>query len=206
MILAAETAGQGGLTLRLVVILVSAALTNNIILTRFLGMCPFLAVSRQLKAATGLGMAVVFVNTCTCVLNAALYRYVLMPLGLHTSLTLILFIVVIAAFVQLMEMLIERFSLGLYYALGIFLPLITVNCAILDTSLFMVNLDYNVVEATVFGFGGGVGWLLAICALAGIRERIQGNRLPAGLEGPAITLIITAIMALAFVGFSGMIQ
>jgi len=169
-------------------------------------MCPFLAVSRRMKPAIGLGLAVTFVTTCTCTLNAILYKHVLEPLGLGISLKLILFIVVIAAFVQLMEMLIERISLGLYYALGIFLPLITVNCAILGTSLFMVNLDYTVTQALVFGLASGLGWMLAIIMLAGIRERLKTAQIPPALEGPGIALIITGIMALAFVGFSGMIQ
>lgn len=197
---------DGGSMAGLVLILLSAAVTDNILLTRFLGMCPFLGVSRQMKAAFGLGVAVTFVITCTCCINAAMYRHVLMPLGLGIGLKLILFIVVIAAFVQLMEMIIERVSLGLYYSLGVFLPLITVNCAILGTSLFMVNLDYGVGEALVFGLGSGIGWLLAIVLMAGIRERLKGAQIPAGLEGPGISLIITGIMALAFIGFSGMVQ
>lgn len=187
-------------------VFLSAALTDNILLTRFLGMCPFLAVSRTMKSAIGLGLAVTFVTTCTCALNAALYNHVLEPLGLGLSLRLIVFIVVIAAFVQFMEMLIERVSLGLYYALGIFLPLITVNCAILGASLFMVNLEYTVPEALVFGFASGLGWMLAIVLMAGIRERLRTSQVPAALEGPGIALIITGTMALAFVGFSGMIQ
>jgi Na+-transporting NADH:ubiquinone oxidoreductase subunit E len=187
-------------------IFLSAALTDNILLTRFLGMCPYLSVSRSVSSAIGLGLAVTFVTTCTCTINAALYRHVLVPLGLGISLKLILFIVVIAAFVQLMEMLIERVSLGLYYSLGIFLPLITVNCAILGTSLFMVNLEYTVLEALVFGLASGLGWMFAIVMLAGIRERLKHSQVPAALEGPGIALIITGIMALAFVGFSGMIQ
>ena len=160
-------------TLSLIAILFSAALTDNILLTRFLGMCPFLAVSRQMKASLGLGLAVTLVTTITCTLNAVLYRYVLEPLGLGISLKLILFIVMIAAVVQLMEMLIERISLGLYHGLGIFLPLITVNCAILGASLFMVNLNYNVTQALVFGLGSGAGWMLAIVLMAGVRERLK---------------------------------
>jgi len=193
-------------TVSMVAILLSAALTDNILLTRFLGMCPFLAVSRQMKAAAGLGLAVTFVTTCTCAINAVLYRHVLVPLELATSLQLIVFIVVIAAFVQLMEMLIERLSIGLYYALGIFLPLITVNCAILGTSLFMVTKNYTVAQSLVFGFGSGLGWMLAIILMAGIRQRLKNAQIPPGLEGPGISLIITAIMALGFIGFSGMIQ
>lgn len=194
----------------LFLLLLSAAFTDNILLTRFLGMCPFLSVSKQLKSAAGLGVAVVFVTTFTAGINGALYHYALVPAneryGVPLGLQYILFIVVIAAFVQLMEMLIERISLTLYNALGIFLPLITVNCAILGTSLFLVNLELGVVDGIVFGFGSGVGWMLAIIAMAGIREKLKNAKIPAGLEGPGISLIITGIMALAFVGFSGMVQ
>jgi len=193
-------------TVSLLTILLSAALTDNILLTRFLGMCPFLAVSRQMKSAVGLGLAVTFVTTCTCAINAILYHHVLVPLELAGGLQLIVFIIVIAAFVQLIEMLVERLSIGLYYALGIFLPLITVNCAILGTSLFMVNKDYTVTQSLVFGFGSGLGWMLAIVLMAGIRERLKKAQVPPGLEGPGISLIITGIMALGFIGFSGMIQ
>jgi len=205
MMLASEAAGNGQ-AVALLTILISAALTDNILLTRFLGMCPFLSVSRHMKSAAGLGLAVVFVTTFTCGINAALYRHGILALGLPKSLQLILFIVVIAAFVQLMEMLIERVSVALYYSLGIFLPLITVNCAILGTSLFMVTEGLGIVEAFVFGFGSGTGWMLAIVLMAGIRERLRTARIPAGLQGPGITLIITGIMALAFIGFSGLIK
>jgi len=207
----AQAASTPGTTLGyLMLVLLSAAFTDNILLTRFLGMCSFLAVSRQIKAAAGLGLAVLFVTTATTAINAALYRYALVPLhqayGVPLGLQFILFIVVIAGFVQLLEMVIGRLSLGLYYALGIFLPLITVNCAILGASLFLVNLDLGVVDGTVFGFGAGLGWMLAIVAMAGIRQKLVGAKIPAGLEGPGLALIITGIMALAFVGFSGMIQ
>jgi len=198
----------------LMAILLSAAITENILLTRFLGMCPFLSVSRQLKSAFGMGLAVVFVTTCTVTINYALYAWVLVPLesayGIPAeSLKLILFIVVIAAFVQLMEMLIERVSVGLYFSLGIFLPLITVNCAILGASLFMVTRvgeSFGLLEALVYGFGSGVGWMIAIVLMAGIRERLKNARIPPGLQGAGITLIIAGVMALAFIGFSGVIK
>ena len=183
----AEAGADGGMTARMVLILLSAAFTDNILLSRFLGMCPFLSVSRQMKSAFGLGLAVVFVTTCTCGLNALLYWYGLVPLnrafGVPLSLQLIVFIVVIAAFVQLMEMVIERISIGLYFSLGIFLPLITVNCAILAGSLFMVERDYNFGESVVFGVGSGVGWALAIMALAAVREKMKYSDCPAGLRG-----------------------
>jgi Na+-transporting NADH:ubiquinone oxidoreductase subunit E len=209
MMLAAAQPDLGYGTM-LVVVLLSAAFTDNILLTRYLGMCPFLAVSRQLKSAFGMGLAVVVVCTGTCFLNWLLYTYVLVPLKAYhvpaESLKLILFIVVIAGFVQLMEMVVERISLSLYFALGIFLPLITVNCAILGASLFMVNKDLTAVQALVFGFGSGLGWLIAIVLMAGIRHRLQKARIPEALDGPGITLIITGIMALTFLIFQGMIK
>jgi Na+-transporting NADH:ubiquinone oxidoreductase subunit E len=200
----------GPQTVSLMAVLFSAAITDNILLTRYLGMCPFLSVSRQLRSAVGMGLAVVFVTTCTCAINALLYVHVLAPLGAYgvpaESLKLILFIIVIAAFVQLMEMLIERISLRLYFSLGIFLPLITVNCAILGASLFMLNRGYTGLEGLVFGFGSGAGWMIAIVLMAGIRERLKRANVPPGLEGPGITLIIAGIMAMAFIGFSGVIK
>jgi Na+-transporting NADH:ubiquinone oxidoreductase subunit E len=211
LLAAAEQAGQFNLWGTLAVILLSAALTQNILLTRFLGMCPFLAISREMKASVGLGVAVVFVTTCTGLLNGLLYQYVLVPLHLEESLSLILFIVVIAAFVQLMEMLIERVSLQLYYALGVFLPLITVNCAILGACLFLINGGYMAkpfgpLLGLMFGFGSGLGWMFAIVAMAGIREKLSLAKIPKGLQGPGIALIITGIMALAFIGFTGVIK
>ena len=182
----------------------AAIFTNNILLTNYLGMCSFLGASREVKTSLGLGSAVIFVMATTSVLNWVCFRYVLMPLDL-TYLRFIVFIVVIAAFVQIVEMIIERVSEGLYAALGIFLPLITVNCAILGVSLFMVIREYTLAEAFGYGLGSGLGWALAILAMAGIREKMQRSRVPPGLEGAGITLIIAGIMALAFMGFNGMI-
>ena len=183
----------------------AAIFTNNILLTNYLGMCSFLAVSREVKTSTGLGMAVVFVMTVTSVLNWLAYRYILLPLDL-TYLRYIVFIVIIAAFVQLLEMIIERVSDTLYSALGIFLPLITVNCAILGVSLFMVIRKYTFLQSFFYGLGSGIGWALAIIAMAGIRQKMAKARIPKGLAGAGITLIIAGIMALAFMGFSGMIK
>jgi len=210
----AQTTMDGGDAARLILVLLSAALTDNILMTRFLGMCPFLSTSRQFRPAVGMGFAVIFVTTCTCLINWALYTHLLVPLAEYgvpaESLKLILFIVVIAAFVQLMEMVIERTSVTLYYSLGIFLPLITVNCAILGASLFMVtgvtSKGFGATDALAFGFGTGLGWFVAIVILAGIRQRLKTAKIPAALEGPGITLIITGIMALAFVVFQGMIK
>lgn len=192
--------------MHLLVIFLAAAFTENILLARFLGMCSFLAISRQIKTSVGLGFAVVFVTTFTAAINWLLHTYVMVPLNIE-FLELIVFIVVIAAFVQLVEMIIERFSPSLYFSLGIFLPLITVNCAILGVSLFMLNKEgFRFWESLVFGFGSGIGWLLAIVLMAGIREQIKEDKIPAGLRGSGITLIITGIIALAFVAFSGMIK
>ena len=186
-------------------VLFAAIFTNNILLTNFLGMCSFLAVSREVKTSLGLGVAVIFVMACTSVLNYLIYYYILVPLDL-TYLRFIVFIVVIAAFVQLVEMIIERVSEPLYAALGIFLPLITVNCAILGASLFMVIREYDLLSSFTYGIGAGIGWFLAILAMAGIRQKIAKARIPQGLEGAGITLIITGMMALAFIGFTGMIN
>ena len=153
----------------------------------------------------GRGVAVMAVTAATAALNYLVYQYLLVPLHLE-YLRLIVFIVVIAAFTQLVEMVIERVSEKLYNSLGIFLPLITVNCAILGISLFMLNKPYSFLQAFAFGLGGGFGWFLAIALIGGIREKINEAALPKGLAGPGITLIIIGIMALAFVGFSGMIK
>lgn len=187
------------------VIFFAAIFTGNILLTYFLGMCSFLSVSRQMKTALGLGLAVTFVLTVTSALNFVIYNYILSPLGIE-YLRYIVFIVVIAATVQLIEMFVERYSEALYINLGIFLPLITVNCAILGVSLFMVIRKYTFIQSVFFGAGSGLGWLLAIVAMAGIRERLNEERIPAALRGPGIALIISGIMAMGFVGYSGIVQ
>lgn len=186
------------------VIFFASIITSNMIFSNFLGMCSFIAVSKEIETATGLGIAVTFVLTVTTVLNYFVYQ-LLIRFGLE-YLRFIVFILVIAAFVQFLEMVLERYFENLYYALGIFLPLITVNCAILGVSLFMVIRQYNFIQSVFFGLGSGLGWALAIISMAGIRSRINEDALPAGLGGPAITLIITGIMAMAFIGFSGIVQ
>ena len=182
----------------------AAVFTSNILLTMYLGMCSFLAVSRHVKTAFGLGTAVIFVMTATSAINWIVYKYLLLPYDLD-YLKYIVFIIVIAAFVQIVEMIIERVSETLYTALGIFLPLITVNCAILGVSLFMIIRDYTFLQSVSFGLGSGVGWMIAIVAMAGIRERLANARIPKGLEGAGISLIIAGIMSMAFMGFTGMI-
>ena len=183
----------------------AAIFTSNILLTNFLGMCSFLSVSREVESSAGLGIAVIFVLTATAGLNWLVYHYILVPFGIM-YLQFIVFIVVIAAFVQLLELVVERYAPALYYSLGIFLPLITVNCAIFGVSLFLVIRDYNFLQSIAFGAGSGIGWLLAILMLAGIRTKLKEKLVPAGLQGAGISLIITGIMALAFIGFSGIVQ
>ncbi|MDP8210590.1 MAG: Rnf-Nqr domain containing protein [Candidatus Stygibacter australis] len=185
-----------------IVIFFAAIFTSNILLTNFLGMCSFLSVSKEVESSFGLGVAVFFVMVCTTAINYAVYHLIMVPLDI-VYLQYIIFIIVIAAFVQLTELFVERFSPVLYYTLGIFLPLITVNCAILGVSLFMIIRNYSFLQSIAYGGGAGLGWLLAILSLAGIRQRLKLNRIPAGLRGAGITLIITGIMALAFIGFSG---
>lgn len=187
------------------VIFIASIFTNNMILSNFLGMCSFIAVSSEIKTSLGLGEAVTFVLTFTTILNYFIYYNVLVPLNLE-YLRFIVFIITIAAFVQLVEMIVERYLPNLYYALGIFLPLITVNCAILGVSLFMVIREYTLLQSIGFSLGSGIGWTLAIVALAGIKQRLKRASVPKGLEGPGITIIVIGLMALAFVGFSGIVQ
>lgn len=182
-----------------------AVFTNNILLSNYLGMCSFLSVSREVDSAAGLGAAVVFVMALTNALNWPIHYYILVPLGLE-YLGFIVYIIVIAGTVQLVEMIVERVSERLYNALGIFLPLITVNCAVFGAVLFMFIRKYDFFSSLAFGLGGGAGWALAILAMAGIRQKIAKAPIPKGLEGPGITLITAGIMALAFMGFSGMIR
>jgi Na+-transporting NADH:ubiquinone oxidoreductase subunit E len=192
---------------------VRSIFADNMIFAFFLGMCSYLAVSKDVKTSLGLGVAVVFVETITLPVTYLLQVYVLAPLGLG-YLSFILFIAVIAAIVQLVEMVVEKFSPSLYNALGIFLPLIAVNCAIMGASLFMqqrVLLDpenvkaiANIGDAFAFAIGSGIGWLLAIVALAGIREKMEYNYVPKPLQGIGITFITVGLMALAFMCFSGL--
>ena len=195
-------------------IIIKAIFIENMVLAFFLGMCSFLAVSKKVSTATGLGAAVIFVLTITVPFNWLLQEYVLKEgalawagqdfAGIDLSfLRFIMFIAVIAAMVQLVEMVIEKVSPSLYGTLGIFLPLIAVNCAILGSSLFMVQRDYTIVEATAFGFGSGTGFFLAIVALAAIREKMKYSNVPDGLKGLGITMLITGLMGIAFLSFVG---
>lgn len=193
-------------------IFIQSVFIENMALAFFLGMCTFLAVSRKVETAVGLGIAVVVVQTITMPVNNLIYRHLLSEGALSWAglgeldmsfLGLICYIGVIAAMVQILEMFLDRYVPALYTALGIFLPLITVNCAILGGSLLMVERDYNFPESVVYGFGTGLGWALAIAALAGIREKLKYSDVPAGLRGLGITFITVGLMALAFMSFSG---
>ena len=193
---------------------VKSIFTENMIFAYFLGMCSYLAVSKTVKTAVGLGAAVIFVLTITLPVNWLLENYVLKEGALSwlgadfaaidlSFLSFIMFIAVIASMVQLVEMVIEKVSPSLYGSLGIFLPLIAVNCAILGSAFFMVTKELGIAEATVYGFSSGIGWLLAIVALAAIREKMKYSNVPAPLKGLGITMIITGLMGIAFMSFMG---
>jgi Na+-transporting NADH:ubiquinone oxidoreductase subunit E len=193
-------------------IFIRAVLIENLALAFFLGMCTFLAVSKQVKTTLGLGVAVIVVEGISVPLNNLIYNYLLRDGALawaglghldFSFLGLISYIGVIAAMVQILEMALNRFSPALYNALGIYLPLLTVNCAILGASLFMVQRDYTFVESAVYGVGVGFGWAVAIVALAGLREKMRYSDVPDGLEGLGITFVTVGIMSLAFMGISG---
>lgn len=188
-------------------IVLGAILTNNILLTTFLGICPFVSgVSGEYASASGMGMAVIFVLTMTVPINWLINHFVLQPLGLG-YLSLIVYIVTIAFLVQIVEMFMKQFLPALYTSLGVFLPLITVNCAILGGVLFALSTwNLGFAQSAAYGFGGGLGWALAIILMAAIRERLRFAPIPEGFKGPALALIIAGLMAMSFVGFSGMIN
>lgn len=183
--------------------LVTTMLINNVVLSQFMGLCPFLGVSKQIKTALGMGAAVIFVITVSSAVTAVLYRFVLLKYDL-TYLNTIVFIVVIAALVQFVEMILRRFSPALYRGLGVYLPLITTNCAVLGVVLLNVQNNYNFIESVVYGITGGLGFLLAIVLFASIRERLVFADYPKNWEGFPIALVTAGLMALAFMGFSGL--
>ncbi len=184
----------------------ASILTSNVLLANFLGTCSFISISKDFKSSMGLGIAVTLVIGITAAICWMVLYFIIRPLQIE-YLSFIIFIIVIAGVVQMLEMIIDRFSPALYMALGIFLPLITVNCAVLGVILFMQIRKYNFPQAVVFGFGSGAGWWLAIMLLASIRKKLDANNaIPAGLKGTGITLITIGFMAMAFVGFSGMIS
>ncbi|HCI16008.1 MAG: NADH:ubiquinone reductase (Na(+)-transporting) subunit E [Candidatus Marinimicrobia bacterium] len=193
-------------------LLTKAVFVENILLAYFLGMCSFLAISKKVDTSIGLGLAVIFVLTITSPVNWAIHHYFLEQGALSWAgfpdidlsfLNFIVFIAVIAAMVQLVEMILDRYSPTLYHNLGIFLPLIAVNCAILGGSLFLVERDYTFFESTVFGFGSGLGWFLAIVSMAAIRYRLRYSNVPVKLRGLGITMLLTGLLSMAFMAFSG---
>ena len=194
--------------MELINIFIQAAFIENLVLAYFLGMCSYLAVSKSVKTAFGLGLAVIFVLGITMPVNWLINEYLLSEtsgvFGMDlTFLRFILFIAVIASMVQLVEMVVEKFSPSLYNALGIFLPLITVNCAILGGSLFMITREYNFSESVAFGLGGGFGWFLAIVLIAAIREKMRYSNVPPAMRGLGMAFLLTGLMGLAFLGLSG---
>jgi len=197
-------------------LLTKSIFIENILLAYFLGMCSFLAISKNIKASIGLGKAVIFVNTLTVPLNWFILKYLLEEDALFswtgiealqgvdlTFLFFLMFIATIAASVQLVEMVLDRYSPSLYNSLGIFLPLITVNCAILGSSVFMKEREYDFMESVMFGFGSGVGWALAIVTMAAIRYKLRYSNIPGGLKGLGITMILTGLISMAYLAFSG---
>jgi Na+-transporting NADH:ubiquinone oxidoreductase subunit E len=194
------------MALQLVTIFIAAILTHNMALTYLLGMCPFISLSKSLRTASGMGFAVIFVVVLTVAINWPIYNLILVPTG-SELIYYIVFIIVIAASVQLVEMIMERFFPALQAAFGIFLPLITVNCTILAVSLFTVIRDYNYITSIVFALGSAIGWIIAIVIVAAINEKLKliGD-IPKGMKGPGIIMITSGILALAFLGFAGMVN
>jgi electron transport complex protein RnfA len=191
--------------MKLVLIFFSAAIVNNFVLSYFLGICPFVGVSKKTSSALSMGLAVTFVMTITAVVTWLIYHLILVPFSLEI-LEYVSFILVIASLVQLVEMFIRKMSKPLYDALGIYLPLITTNCAILGLALFAVLREYDFMESLIFGIGAGVGFTIAIVLMAGIREELELANVPKPFQGAGITMIVAAGMALAFMGFAGLIS
>lgn len=188
----------------LIIILISSALINNVVLSQFLGICPFLGVSKKVKTAASMGFAVIFVITISSFVTSVIYRFLLEPNGL-SYLQTIVFILVIAALVQFVEMFLKKFSQGLYNALGVYLPLITTNCAVLGVALTNIQNNYNILQSTFNGFATAAGFTISIVIMAGIRERIECNDIPESFQGSPIVLITAGLMAIAFIGFSGIL-
>ena len=191
--------------MNLILILVGVVLVNNFVLTRFLGICPFLGVSKQTETAMGMGFAVIFVMTVASVVTWVIHRALLEPFGIEYLQT-IAFILIIAALVQLVEIVVQKVSPPLYQALGIYLPLITTNCAVLGVSLLNIQKQYSFMETLFFGFGASAGFTLALVLFAGLRERIALADVPKSFRGTAIALITAGLLSLAFMGFSGLVK
>jgi electron transport complex protein RnfA len=191
--------------MNLILILIGVVLVNNFVLTRFLGICPFLGVSKQTETAMGMGFAVIFVMTVASVVTWVIHRALLEPFGIEYLQT-IAFILIIAALVQLVEIVVQKVSPPLYQALGIYLPLITTNCAVLGVSLLNIQKQYSFMETLFFGFGASAGFTLALVLFAGLRERIALADVPRSFRGTAIALITAGLLSLAFMGFSGLVK
>lgn len=188
----------------LILILVASAIVNNVVLSQFLGLCPFLGVSKKIETAAGMGGAVIFVITISSFVTGLIYKFILEPTG-FAYLQTIVFILVIAALVQFVEMFLKKKMPALYQALGVYLPLITTNCAVLGIALKNVTNGYNILQGVINGFGTAVGFTIAIVIMAGIREKIEFNDVPKPFKGSAIVLVTAGLMAMAFFGFSGVI-
>jgi electron transport complex protein RnfA len=188
----------------LILLSLGSALINNVVLSQFLGLCPFLGVSKKVKTAAGMGAAVIFVITLSSIVTGLIYKGILAPFNL-TFLKTIVFILVIAALVQFVEMFLKKFMPALYKALGVYLPLITTNCAVLGIAITNVQKDYSLLEGTVNGFATSVGFTISIVILAGIREKMQYNDIPKPFQGMPIVLISAGLMAIAFCGFAGLL-
>lgn len=188
----------------MILILIGAALVNNVVLSQFLGICPFLGVSKKVETAAGMGGAVVFVITIASTIASLIYKFILVPLDV-TYLQTIVFILVIAALVQFVEMFLKKKMPALYSSLGVYLPLITTNCAVLGVALTNVQKEYTIGESIINGVGTAIGFFIAIVVMAGIRERIEHNDIPKAFKGTPIVLITACLMAIAFCGFAGLI-
>ena len=188
----------------LLVILIASSLVNNVVLSQFLGLCPFLGVSKKTNTATGMGVAVIFVITLASAVAGAIYQHILLPLDI-TYLQTIVFILVIAALVQFVEMFLKKFIPSLYQSLGVYLPLITTNCAVLGVALTNVQKNYGILTGIVNGFATAVGFTISIVILAGIREKMRHNDIPESFQGMPIVLVTAGLMAIAFCGFSGLL-
>ena len=188
----------------LILLIISAAIVNNVVLSQFLGLCPFLGVSKKVETAGGMGAAVIFVITIASLVTSLIYKFILAPLDL-TYLQTIVFILVIAALVQFVEMFLKKSMPALYESLGVYLPLITTNCAVLGVAITNVQNGYGFVQSVVNGVGTAVGYTISIILLAGIREHIEGNDIPYNFQGSPIVLVTAGLMAIAFLGFSGLL-
>ena len=188
----------------LMLIIVGSALVNNVVLSQFLGLCPFLGVSKKTETAAGMGGAVIFVITLSSFVTSVIYQFILVPTHMEYLQTIV-FILIIAALVQFVEMFLKKAMPSLYQALGVYLPLITTNCAVLGVALINVQKDYNILQGTVNGFATAVGFTLSIIVMAGVREKIEYNDIPESFRGFPIVLITAGLMAIAFFGFSGLI-